>query len=183
MLVIILENLRKENWNMQNNMEKQSDSLNPTPASEGMLLTDSEITGIIAENTNTPFPPLYFDENMVAIHKVVEAQLLKCRQSEAARIKELESELEIIDKNYRIKKGETWYWEKDSNNYLESLTCPVIINANDLRDLISEARADQNRKIGDYILNIIGKKPHLTPSWLVDLAAKLQKGESPEAHS
>jgi hypothetical protein len=129
------------------------------------------------------------------------AKLQKCHQSEAteidklnmtlrtgeqqfiqqeARIKELESELEIIDKNYRIKKGETWYWEKDSNNYLESLTCPVIINANDLRDLISEARADQNRKIGDYILNIIGKKPHLTPSWLVDLAAKLQKGDSPE---
>ena len=165
-----------------------------TPASVSLspdeLLTD-EIASFLLEQNKGTYPKSTYSNQAETI-------LQKCHQSESAeidklnmtlrtgeqqfiqqeaRIKELESELEIIDKNYRIKKGETWYWEKDSNNYLESLTCPVIINANDLRDLISEARADQNRKIGDYILNIIGKKPHLTPSWLVDLAAKLQKGE------
>ena len=38
------------------------------------VLSDGEITGTIAEIVRTPFPPMYFDENMVAIHKVVEKQ-------------------------------------------------------------------------------------------------------------
>jgi hypothetical protein len=57
-----------------------SNSSNP-PSSESqyatpsLLLSDEEITGIMAENVNTPFPPLYFDENMVGIHAVAKAQL------------------------------------------------------------------------------------------------------------
>ena len=98
------------------------------------------------------------------------AQLLKCHQSEAAeiaslqadieelnilfrgnsevyeaRIKELEDKLKLTDYDRRITLHETWYWMGDGEDHLESLECPVIINADDLRDLIAQARADQRR--------------------------------------
>jgi hypothetical protein len=93
-----------------------------------------------------------------------------------ARIKELEAELEVIDKNYRIKKGETWYWESNDENHLESLTCPVIINADDLRKLLAEAKAEAYKEIGEW-LSEWRLKEHNISSVLLDLIAKLQKGE------
>ena len=34
--------------------------------------------------------------------------------------------------------GDFWHWMKDEENHLGSLTCPVIINAEDLRELLSK---------------------------------------------
>ena len=68
-----------------------------------------------------------------------------------ARIKELEDKLKLTDYDRRITLHETWYWMGDGEDHLESLECPVIINADDLRDLIAEARADQNKKIGEIV--------------------------------
>ena len=31
---------------------------------------------------------------------------------------------------------EFWYWQRDGDNYLESLVCPVLISAADLRGLV-----------------------------------------------
>ena len=128
-------------------------------------------------------------------------QLLKCHQSEAyyekksrnqtiiirectkyiddqkARIKELENKLKFCEYDNRIKLHETWYWMGDGEDHLESLTCPVIINANDLRDLISQARADQNKKIGEWLVKNDTGNMTCYVQIEKEIIAKLEKGE------
>ena len=38
----------------------------------------------------------------------------------------------------RERDGEVWYWQGDGADHLESLTCPVLIEAEDLRKLLTE---------------------------------------------
>ena len=38
----------------------------------------------------------------------------------------------------RVWKGEIWYWQPEGGNEVESLTCPVLIDVDDLRALIAE---------------------------------------------
>jgi hypothetical protein len=138
---------------------------------EGLLLTEDEIKIALGYKMGAIL--------LMDYGKVAKAQLLKLQPEldrREARIKELEAELEVIDKNYRIKKGETWYWESNDENHLESLTCPVIINADDLRKLLAEAKAEAYKEIGEW-LSEWRLKEHNISSVLLDLIAKLQKGE------
>jgi len=103
MSVIILENPQKENWNMQNNTGKQSDSLNPTPSSVPLphdeLLTDEEkinITNDVCKKNNTSWDEVWelpkLKTELIAIkcyEAVAKAQQKKCHQSESAEIAEL----------------------------------------------------------------------------------------------
>jgi len=41
----------------------------------------------------------------------------------------------------RERQGEVWYWQGDGNDNLESLTCPVLIEADDLRALLERGPA------------------------------------------
>lgn len=58
---------------------------------------------------------------------------------------------------HRERNGEVWYWQKD-DNHLESLTCPILIDADDMRilindlaqsgaDAVQQARADEVHRI------------------------------------
>ena len=156
----------------------------PLPPDE--LLTDEE-------SFNLGFKTSYKAESTElfayseGVQDGAKAQLLKCHQSEAAeiaslqadeaRIKELEDKLKLTDYDRRITLHETWYWMGDGEDHLESLECPVIINADDLRDLIAQARADQNKKIGEEMMRHVRAESGLPPRWVADLIAKLQKGE------
>lgn len=40
--------------------------------------------------------------------------------------------------NYGKVDGNVWYWMTDEENHLESLSCPVVIDAVDLRDLLAD---------------------------------------------
>lgn len=51
------------------------------------------------------------------------------------KIAKLEAEIEALRRE-RI--GEVWYWQGDGD-YLESLTCPVLIEASALRELLKKA--------------------------------------------
>ena len=155
-----------------------------------------EYRDAIRTQHNHPFSIEYM-RTFEAEDKLISAILLKCHQSEAAeiaslqadieelnilfrgnsevyeaRIKELEDKLKLTDYDRRITLHETWYWMGDGEDHLESLECPVIINADDLRDLIAEARADQNKKIGNYF-----NKHFPTRDQMFEAIAKLQKGE------
>ena len=67
------------------------------------------------------------------------------------RIKELESKLKLCDYDHRIKLHETWYWMGDGEDHLESLTCPIIINTEDLRDLLADERQKAFKEVGEYL--------------------------------
>lgn len=54
------------------------------------------------------------------------------------RIAELTSQLNMV-RLYEQK--EVWYWQGDGEDHLESLVCPVVINAEDLRELLRKAVA------------------------------------------
>lgn len=50
----------------------------------------------------------------------------------------------LCDENaalHREWNGEVWYWQGDGEDHLESLTCPVLIEADDLRALLERGAA------------------------------------------
>lgn len=49
------------------------------------------------------------------------------------KVKLLENEIEAL---HRERIGEVWYWQGDNEDHLESLTCPVLIEAEELRTLL-----------------------------------------------
>ena len=93
--------------------------------------------------------------------------LLKCHQSEA----NIEEQLtEIVCSQYtRAEKAEARIKELEKQ-----------IHDMASGDVIREARADQNKKIGDALKQL--SEPPDTQRWdkLIAFIAKLQKGESPE---
>ena len=48
----------------------------------------------------------------------------------------LKAEVEAL---HRERQGEVWYWQGDGEDKLESLSCPVLIEAQDLRELLKKA--------------------------------------------
>lgn len=38
--------------------------------------------------------------------------------------------------------GQVWFWAGDETDNLETLACPVVINAGDLRELLRQAKLD-----------------------------------------
>ena len=95
------------------------------------------------------------------------------------RIKELESKLKLCDYDHRIKLDETWYWMGDGEDHLESLTCPVIINAEDLRNLLADERQKAFRELGELMMKHVRVEPCLPPRWVADMIAKLKSGQLP----
>jgi len=52
----------------------------------------------------------------------------------------LKAEVEAL---HRERVGEVWYWQCDGEDHLESLSCPVLIDAEDLRTLLSLAPKEE----------------------------------------
>lgn len=61
-----------------------------------------------------------------------------------ARALAAEKELERVTGDWQLllseRKGDVWTWQGDSEDHLESLTCPVLIGAGDLRELLASAK-------------------------------------------
>ncbi len=47
---------------------------------------------------------------------------------------------ELIGLDNRLLLGEFWYWMGDDNDHLESLTCPIIIQPEELKRLIERRK-------------------------------------------
>jgi len=45
-----------------------------------------------------------------------------------------------LRRRYEVEKGNVWYWQADGNDHPESLTCQVMIRADDLRTLLGVAQ-------------------------------------------
>lgn len=58
--------------------------------------------------------------------------IMPIRAAYERQIAELRAELRDAR---QFKKGEVWLWQGDGNDHLESITCPVVITANDLREI------------------------------------------------
>ncbi len=59
------------------------------------------------------------------------------------RLAEAEAENKVLR---HIPQGETWYWQGDGTDFPESLTCPVIMTADVLRNMLARlAEAEQER--------------------------------------
>jgi hypothetical protein len=175
---------------MQNNMEKQSDSLNPILASVP-LPPDELLREEIAHWLSNFYyrlnnwecsimPKTYYDsEKPLLLKREAEALLAKCRQSEAAEIKELIREIHGLKHDLIAS-----YSEIDRfSNRIEELKVELaeaLLNVEELKLLNQNndkaIRADQNKKIGEW-LSEWRLKEHNISSVLLDLIAKLQKGE------
>lgn len=85
-------------------------------------------------------PPKDEDSPVTTLHHRhnTEAACLACVISELRQENErLKAENKALR---RTEKGEVWYWQGDEDDHLESLSCPVLIDAGDLRGLLSNAR-------------------------------------------
>ncbi len=62
--------------------------------------------------------------------------------------------------------GEFWYWQGDGTDELESLTCPILIRADDLRAILSPPRAgmteEAQAKILIFLLELTGRQVDLS---------------------
>lgn len=74
----------------------------------------------------------------------------KC-ESYINQIIQLQKELEELRaiKLVRFNNEDCWLWQGDGFDYPESLTCPVVMHANTLRELIS--KRDRGHSLLDYI--------------------------------
>lgn len=53
------------------------------------------------------------------------------------KLEHLNNELTQTNNQIRLYDNkEVWFWEKDEDNHLESIVCPVVIDANVLRELV-----------------------------------------------
>jgi len=147
------------------------------------LLTDSEIRRL---------PEPLRDDSMESYEAVAKAQLAKVQTSGQAiraeyeaKIKELEDKLKFCDYDDRIKLGETWYWMGDGEDHLEGLTCPVIINANELRHLLIDSKAEVCKEIGEWTESLYEKIDASSDNqdfimYLGKAIAKLKSGQMPK---
>ena len=51
-------------------------------------------------------------------------------------VESLEKAREEVEALHRERKGEVWYWQGDGYDFPESLTCPVLIGAEALRQIL-----------------------------------------------
>lgn len=76
---------------------------------------------------------------------------------------EVDNERSKVKALFRERNGEVWYWQGDSEDHLESLTCPVLIEAHDLRKIVSQSSDRIDRAL--KALNAILKR---TPEFIGD---------------
>ena len=82
---------------------------------------------------------------------------------QADRDEKKDKEIEAL---HRERRGEVWYWQGDSEDKLESLTCHVLIEAQDLRNLL----ADRDREIGEWLEKRLGDRwKYSLPPWSITL--------------
>ena len=86
------------------------------PKPSGRLLTKERMLDILGY---IKFAPSFYDELV---------RIAKAQATLTASIKDAE-----IQALHRERNGEVWYWQGDGEDHLESLTCPVLIEAEDLR--------------------------------------------------
>ena len=66
----------------------------------------------------------------------LEHYMTRCSEL-AKEVSKLKAELNA---RYAKEIDETWYWQGDGEDHLESTTCPILIEAQGLRDLLKKAR-------------------------------------------
>jgi hypothetical protein len=69
------------------------------------------------------------------IYKWVEARLSEAQVELTATKEKLKSE-------YRVSIGEVWHWQGDEYDHPESLTCPILIKPEQLRELVATHQKD-----------------------------------------
>jgi hypothetical protein len=94
--------------------------------------------------------------------------LAKCRQSESAEIASLQADIEELN---ILSRGNSEVYEARIKE-LEKYKQPEYEKA-----ILQQARADQNKKIGEEMMRHVRAESELPPRWVADLIAKLQKGE------
>ena len=76
-------------------------------------------------------------------------QLVKSEQALDAECKRLQTEVSAyrqeVRQLHRYGNAEYWRWQGDGSDHLESLTCPVLIDAKDLAALSAAAQAENKR--------------------------------------
>lgn len=80
---------------------------------------------------------------MISIHIGVYDYLVPKEVSEEiarlrAEVERLTQERETL---LRERKGEVWFWQGDGYDHPESLTCPILIQPDNLRELLTVVRA------------------------------------------
>lgn len=61
------------------------------------------------------------------------------RELDATRVKLQKVELEMATRR-RLAKDEIWFWQGDGEDHLESLTCPIIITPEALREILQKVQ-------------------------------------------
>lgn len=131
----------------------------PAETPERAVLRDEEIEEAIKLEfgENAKFTPnlkmLDMEDDMVYLPDVFRHVALSQHALDAGRIEALEKKLadsknELLAR-YREQIKETWYWQGDGEDHLESTTCPILIEAEDLRQLIAglEAKATKYHQL------------------------------------
>ena len=137
-----------------------------TPASVPLppeLLTERDLQEFIEGTLVLAYMEGQANSNASAT-KLAKEIIAKCHQSEA----NIEEQLtEIVCSQYtRAEKAEARIKELEKQ-----------IHDMASGDVIREARADQNKKIGEEMMRHVRAESGLPPRWVADLIAKLQKGK------
>lgn len=70
-------------------------------------------------------------EHVERLHNIVSGHIEQALRYERI-IADLRKQVALHEARQR---GDYWIWQGDGNDHLESLTCPIIIQAKDLREL------------------------------------------------
>jgi hypothetical protein len=80
-----------------------------------------------------------------------ETNALLARQAEVSFAADVEQ-----GKKGRVRSIDPWHWKGDGEDHLESLACPILIEADDLRQLVSD-----NKRVGMREVVEVAKKRKL----------------------
>ena len=96
--------------------------ISAAPQVDGLALTVNEMGDLWREMTGDKSTPA----------RVVQFGLEVARAQQAAD-KAMFTALDRLDR------AEVWFWQDDNEDHPESLTCPILINADKFRDVVAEA--------------------------------------------
>lgn len=87
--------------------------------------------------------PTQRDLNLIELRQLWQSRDEYLTVSEMAKLIDLQiaenADLKSkLNNEYRASIGEVWHWQGDGEDHLESLTCPVLISADDMRELIGK---------------------------------------------
>ncbi len=93
------------------------------------------------------FPPKSSERARLALASGAGAKLLAEHEKQITKLRD------EITARWRQEKGEVWYWAGDDEDHLESLTCPILISAERLRNLLADHAAELDRLRGVDLAN------------------------------